>query len=66
MSNDKTIADTGKYITVNANNINTSSCVSRACILCGESTGSMHKQLCDDCQKLWMLLKDIAREDGMQ
>lgn len=69
MANDKHIANTGKTITFrpgNNSDASTFSSVSRACILCNDSTKSMHKYLCDDCRKLWMLLKDIAKEDGMQ
>lgn len=62
------IANTEEYTTgtIMINKANISSRASRACILCNDSTGSMHKYLCDDCRKLWMLLKDIAKEDGMQ
>lgn len=67
MTKHEPIANTEEYTTSTTMNIaNISSRASRACILCNESTKSMHKYLCDDCRKLWMLLKDIAREDGMQ
>lgn len=69
MTKHEPIANTAKTITVtpgNNSNASTFSSVSRACILCNDSTKSMHKYLCDDCRKLWMLLKDIAKEDGMQ
>ena len=69
MANDKHIANTGNSITVklgNNSNASTFSRASRACILCNDSTKSMHKYLCDDCRNLWMLLKDIAKEEGIQ
>lgn len=43
-------------------NTSASSCVTRMCILCGESTGNEHDYICPECKRVWALVKETLKD----